>query len=398
MNKRIILIVTAVVITVAVALFLVFKSKEIKVVNNDELSIYVDFEDSSAYELIRQVSDLANIKGFRIKVVDKLNKDTDIVYSTYSSNDISRIGRDSLTLLDSGFNSKVLGNLKNIEEIDNGNYYFYPITWSSWGIYYNREVFKNNKIKEPKDINQMYKVFDNFKSRGITPISMVSSYYWPLTAWWEYSNIRDNGSTFHKDLLAGKVDFESKRVKELYVELFSLIENNYFSDSDNNNWRSMVADLESGKTPMLLGGSFIYKELSSSDRDNIGWIPFPAGKNSDEIISSSGFYITGDEDKIESIKEFLTFTTSYKLQDYINTNSPFLPVNRKVMRSENKYNMYEAYKNIQKASNLITVLDRNSNGEIIYPIKWSILSLFHLKSGDDIDTLLEKLESERIKE
>lgn len=281
---------------------------------------------------------------------------------------------------------------------DTDSYFTYiPITWAPWGIYYNKAVFKSLGIKEPTSFSEFEEACNKILQNNIVPFSMIQGLEWPLTSWFDYLSIRINDSSFHKDLLAGLVDFTSEEVKNIFYALYGLIEDGWFNIDPSSEWTNMVSTIISGETSMALSSTFFYDEIPLDERQNIGWFPFPNIKNRNnyEIVTSSGFLTNGISHNIEGVKEFYKYILGNRGQDLIFENTNLNPVNYSIIKKTERDDLIKGYKNLSKSKELLPSLERNTNSDLIIPIKGSLNMLFKIESKKEIELLLERLENIR---
>ena len=323
------------------------------------------------------------------------NKNEDIYYTNYSSQVFSRLnGLYDIYPFEKNISKELPASFYSLSKKDK-SYIYVPITWSPWGIYYNKEIFNELGLSEPKTLTELDKISEKLLEEGITPYSMIQKIKWPLTTWFDYLDIRTNGAEFHNNLLNGKVSFTDDKVIAIYTRLYKMIADGYFNiDKTEFEWKSMLDTISEKKTAMVLGGAFFYDNASEELKDNLGWFPFPLnsiGDEYDEIVTTSGYVARYNIKNIRAVKDYIKYSLSYSAQQTIVNYSNFYPVNNSVLEKLNREDLNKAYSNISNANNLTASFERNCSSEFHIPIKWSINSLFSVKSDEDILGILKEV-------
>ena len=91
-----------------------------------------------------------------------------------------------------------------------------PYTYYQWGIYYNKDVYKEAGVEVPKTWDEFVAACETFNAAGIDCVTTGTKYLWPGAGIFDYINLRTNGYEFHMDLTAGKVEWTDERVKATF--------------------------------------------------------------------------------------------------------------------------------------------------------------------------------------
>ncbi|WP_187759736.1 ABC transporter substrate-binding protein [Thiospirochaeta perfilievii] len=382
---------------------------EINLVINSSNSKYDNFSEnilkSYSYKSDKRVKITTSVKNESnyLGYINKsflLENSEDIFYTVFSSQLYNSLREKSgLRYFDNYITEDLVKPFYTLS-MDSSSYFYIPITWSPWGIYYNKEIFKEYNLKEPSTLDELDTLCAKMLDYNITPFSMLQDLKWPITAWFDYLNIRLNGIQFHKNLLNGLIEFTDQRVLQTYERLYLLINKGYFYFDDSIEWTEMLKQIDSRETAMVLGGAFYYENASEKLKKNLGWFPFPlvdVGESYNEIISSSGFVgktVAGvNEDVFE---DFYKYALSEGGQNIVVNYSNLYPINEKSLNKLNREDLNKAYTHIKNSTSLTSSFERNSNETIIQPLKWSISSLFNISDKEEIKVILSKLEEIRI--
>ncbi|MGL1892565.1 MAG: ABC transporter substrate-binding protein [Spirochaetaceae bacterium] len=415
LNRKVLILISSAIVIVLIVILTVFSNKKTKKLSG-ELTLVIDQGQNNVnlfndyiLNIFCNGNDVTgrlviNTKENYLDFITKnLNADssTDIFYGVYSSQLFSSVRESGNShLFKTNISDSIPDSLYSFSNYSN-RYFYVPITWSPWGMYYNKDIFRKFGLEEPKTLDDLEKINQLLLENGVTPYSMVQKLQWPLTAWFDYINLRYNGSSFHSDLLNGYIDFTDTRVLKVYKEIYRMIKSNYFKiDYDNYEWTSMLDTLGNESTAMVLGSTFYYEKASRELKDKLGWFAFPnseLGKEYQEVVTSSGYFVNSNTDNIDAVTEFLKYSLSNSSQLIIKEYTQFYPVNERILKKYNNPDLDEAYKQIEGADKLIPSFERNNNKKLHIVLKSSISSLFKINSEQDIKVILEKLEDIRLK-
>ncbi|MBN2617634.1 MAG: carbohydrate ABC transporter substrate-binding protein [Spirochaetales bacterium] len=370
-----------------IKLIVPYTKNEADIFNKYLLNFYDKENDVDTSYITSEFSFKENIENFEVK--------GDVFYSLYSSqiSDIARTSENIHFYKDMKFSiPKVFYSLSGSEKF----YSYVPITFSPWGFYYNKELFTDLGLEEPKNFNELIEIANILKDKDVVPFSMLQDLRWPMTIWFDYLNIRINGAEFHNSLLIGLSDFRDKKVLNVYSEIYSMINKGYFTIvPKESNWLEMIDMVVNKKSAMILGAGFVFDNTNDEDKKNMGWFPFPLVNKQDhysEIVSTSG-YFTGISNVAH---DFIEYSLSKQGQIIISDYSNYYPINKEILLRKKREDLLEAYDHIVKAKSVIPSFERNTNPEISQQIKTSLNLLFRINDVNEISGILEKLESVRL--
>lgn len=361
--------------------------------NKSLLNIFISQSD---YDGELSVYDGDDYLSYLKSEFEKEREESVLHYTTLSSQVLNIVGNGK---------SPVLGDLSKeipkvfytLGEVDNDNYYI-PVTWSPWGVYYNKTVFTELGLQEPETLDELYQLADKLITEGYTPFAMLDRIRWPLAVWFDYIALRKYGADFNRKLYNGDIDFTDEMVESIYTELFDLIDAGYFiRNSDSVNWLDMLTGIENRESVMVIGGAFIYDNAPESLINELGWFPFPVTSGSteyDEIVSSSGYILSG-HGNISVAKKYVTNTLSISGQKIIRDESKLYPVHPEIIRSMERDDLEKALKHISGSRELTPSIERNSGSDYLQQVKLSINMLFRVEDKDDITSILHTLEQHR---
>lgn len=157
-----------------------------------------------------------------------------------------------------------------------------PFQYNVEGLWYNKQVFADLGIAEPKTWDELVAAAAKLKDAGITPITQGGKDGWPVTRWIGMYIFRNAGA----DALEKVRDGSAKLTDPAYVAaaqaVADLAANGYFGEGIVSR-ESSAATVEflTGKAGMMYNGSWFLSNINDPAQneigaDNVGLIPFPA--------------------------------------------------------------------------------------------------------------------------
>lgn len=167
----------------------------------------------------------------------------------------------------------------------NGALRFVPAGFNWSGIYYNKEVFDQYGLTPPATWEEFIRICDTFLANGITPMSLAGQNPFISILWFDYLNLRLNGPQFHRELMAGRVDFNDVRVARVWELWQMLLDRDYFverpgSTSEMNSMTALIrgdgdSPLSWEKAVMTLAPHFSLGDLPPVFADELDFFQFP---------------------------------------------------------------------------------------------------------------------------
>ena len=208
-----------------------------------------------------------------------------------------------------------------------------PYSYYNWGIYYRKDIFKENGVKVPKSWEQFLAACEKLKANGVTPIAIGTKFLWTAAGWFDYLNMRVNGYEFHIDLMDGKVPYTDPRVRETFRHWAQLVEPGYFlKDHATYSWQEAQPFMYRGEAAMYLIGNFITPNFPDNVRDNMGFFQFPRitkGIVLGEDAPTDTLHIPARAKNKSDARKFLAFAARADVQETMNEILLQLPPNRK---------------------------------------------------------------------
>lgn len=154
------------------------------------------------------------------------------------------------------------------------------------GIFYNKEVFQQYGLEEPKTIAELEVVCDKLIEGGIAPFALANATKWTGSMYFQYLATRQGGLEPFKAAAAGEGSFEDPTFIYAGETIQKWVEKGYFNegfngmDDDSGQARQLFY---TGQAAMDLMGSWFSGTVIGENPDfinNVGFFPFPALENS----------------------------------------------------------------------------------------------------------------------
>ena len=195
-------------------------------------------------------------------------------------------------------------------------------------LWYHKDIFAKNNIQEPKTFDELIKVCETLKGKGIVPISIVGKGGWTPNLHMLQTMIMAEDPQVAVDLANNKTDFSNPVVKNALGRIQQLVKVGAFADGVTNiDYGPAVEMYTSNKAAML--AMFTWElpnlEKASPDTDFIVWPSAKEGVDANAAIQYwgaplSGYLVSAQTKNPEVAAQFVMFCAT---QDalYYNTES-----------------------------------------------------------------------------
>ncbi len=175
---------------------------------------------------------------------------------------------------------KIGGNfpqsVHDLSKGQDGNYYFVPIYYYPWAVFYRKSVFQAHNYTVPTTWNDFITLCQKMKSDGLTPLAFGDKDQWPAMGTFDYLNMRTNGYEFHMDLMHGKAAWTDAKVKAAFAHWTEILP--YHQDGYiGRKWEDAAQTLIQKKAGMYLLGTFVAQQASNpDDLADLDFFAFPS--------------------------------------------------------------------------------------------------------------------------
>jgi raffinose/stachyose/melibiose transport system substrate-binding protein len=185
-----------------------------------------------------------------------------------------------------------------------------PSEIESVGLFYNKDIFADLGIAEPKSLGDLEAAAKTISDAGIIPFAVSDKEGWQGGHLLSMVLASEVGSDAMASLINNEQPWDSEPVVSSLGVLDEFNKNGYFTPSPNAvTYDSANALFYSGKAAINPTGSWLAQDIERNADFEVGYIPFPA-KDGPGIFCGglgSGTFISADTDKSEAALKFLDY-------------------------------------------------------------------------------------------
>jgi multiple sugar transport system substrate-binding protein len=279
---------------------------------------------------------------------------------------------------------------------DGGKQFMMPTNLTTWGFYYNKQVFEKAGVAVPKTWTELMAAAAKLKAAGIVPFTIGTRDLWANDLWFDYLDLRLNGLAFHNQLMDGKVAYTDPRVKKVFATWSEPITKGYFLENASSyGWQEAIPFLSQGKAAMYLLGPYVRTSLPAEMHANIGFFPFPQLDPSHagfEELSVNGVAIPSGAKNKELAKRFLKFLAEPDNLKAFAKGGAVLPARTDVTIDDDLY-AAEQLAHAKSAKGSSQFYDRDTDPDMAQ-VGMKGFQEF-LANPDRVEPILERLEATR---
>ena len=199
-----------------------------------------------------------------------------------------------------------------------GKYYLHPYKKMLNGVFYNKKIFADQGLSEPKNFKDFIDLCEKLKAGNITPVSFGAKDGWMegvvagsiLTAFLSPAN-----PNWTADLNAGKIKFNSPEFKSAMEKYVQLTKNYCGKDVMSVSYAQSLEAFFTGKAAMIPIGSWLLgEEEKAKPGFEIGFFPMPGENDANTLATyeNEGIAISATTKNPEVCKAFAKFFLSDK--------------------------------------------------------------------------------------
>lgn len=190
---------------------------------------------------------------------------------------------------------------------------------NSFGIVYNKKVFKDNNIEIPKTYDEFNEVCEKLKSVGVTPLYISMKDGWTVNQIMngEWPNILAKNPGLLEKLNNNKVRWdEIPEFVDMLRRIKGLVDKGYInSDLATASYEMAQKSIGSGQAAMMYMGDWAdpeYAKVEPTAKDNIGMFAAPSsdGKSYLAAAGPGGLYVSKQTKEVDTVKDFLNYMAS----------------------------------------------------------------------------------------
>jgi multiple sugar transport system substrate-binding protein len=279
---------------------------------------------------------------------------------------------------------------------DGAKQYMMPTNMTTWGFYYNKQVFEKAGVKPPATWADLMAAAAKLKAAGIVPFTIGTRDLWANSLWFDYLNLRTNGLAFHMDLMDGKVAYTDPRVKKVFALWADPVKKGYFLENASSyGWQEGIPFLSQGKAAMYLLGPYVRTSLPAEMHSNIGFFAFPAVEANVpnfEELSVNGVGIPRGAKNKEMAKKFLKFFAEKDNNIAFAKGGAVLPARIDVAITDDPY-AAEQFAHAKGAKGSSQFYDRDTDPDMAQVGMRGFQEF--LQQPDRVDAILQRLDETR---
>jgi multiple sugar transport system substrate-binding protein len=282
--------------------------------------------------------------------------------------------------------------LKQASTGSDGKQYFVPFTQYPWGMFYRKSVWQEKGYTAPKTLDELVALCTKMKTDGLIPIAFAQKQGWPGMGTFDQINFRTNGYQFHVDLLAGKEDWQDKRVKDVFDTWKRLLPFHQ-ENSLGREWQEAAQSLQQKKSGMYLLGSFVGQQFPDAEKDDIDFFPFPVinpehGQDTVEAPIDGYMMAKKPANQAGAVKLLEYLSTAEPQLAYLKADPTAVATNSGADPAAYNSLQKKAAEVIKNAKHITQFLDRDTDPGFASEAATNGLIAF-IKNPDDIDSVLK---------
>jgi multiple sugar transport system substrate-binding protein/raffinose/stachyose/melibiose transport system substrate-binding protein len=300
---------------------------------------------------------------------------------------------------EAGFTETYPPGIQALSTVD-GKYYFLATSYYPWAIYYRPSLFEAAGIAAPPTTwDELLAACDSLNAAGMDPITIGTLFRWPWAGWFDYINMRLNGPEFHINLMLLKESYLDERVKGVFAKWKELIDHDCFIDDPAAyDWQNAVDFMVQGDAAMYLMGDFMRSAYPDDMEEDLDFFQFPIidpAMPIGEDAPTDGYFIAANARNQEGAKAFLAFLGSTEVQQMLLDDVGRLPTNTSVDISGLGRFEQKGLDMLAGADYIAQFYDRDTTPPMAEVGMDGFMAFY--ENPDDIDSILETLEAERLR-
>lgn len=174
------------------------------------------------------------------------------------------------------------------EGIINGAQKGVPIEISGYGVFYNKDVFAENDLKEPSTLTELINVCETLLSNGIQPFATPFAETWAFRYYprviTDISCLKADNN-WNADKMSGASNFSDDEVFKNSIETYFSFKKYWGDDPWGTSWDDAQSMVANGEAAMCIHGSWAVDGFISHNPDvNVGVFPMPISEKPEDSI------------------------------------------------------------------------------------------------------------------
>ena len=200
------------------------------------------------------------------------------------------------------------------------------------GVYYNKQMFKDNGWSVPETQEDLQKIIDDCKAKGITPFASHMVDTWSIgnvTMQFMMNDVFNKDENWGDKFRNGETSFSDSKEAQTAYQYNKLIYDNTFPETFSTEQTDCDAKMVQGEAAMKVSGSWSIQNFLDIDENfDFGIFPFPNQTGDSKLIFEPNITImtsaqSEHQDAINKVLDVLTSDKDLAVQilDYTKTAS-----------------------------------------------------------------------------
>ncbi|BBF45380.1 ABC transport system, sugar-binding protein [Lachnospiraceae bacterium KM106-2] len=200
------------------------------------------------------------------------------------------------------------------------------------GVYYNKKMFKDNGWEIPKTMDDLQKIINDCKKKGITPFASHMVDTWSIgnvTMQFAMNDVFNKDPKWGDKFRKGEESFSKSKAFQTAYKYNDLIYKNTFKDTFSTEQTDCDAKMVQGKAAMKVSGSWSIQNFLDIDENfDFGIFPFPNQTGDSKLIFEPNITImtsakSEHQDAINAVLDVMTNdkNLAVEIYDYTKTAS-----------------------------------------------------------------------------
>jgi raffinose/stachyose/melibiose transport system substrate-binding protein len=194
-----------------------------------------------------------------------------------------------------------------------GKVYGIPGEMETIGIFYNADLFEEQGIEAPQNLDDLVQASETLREAGVTPMAVGDKEGWEGGHLLSMALSSMVGSDGMEALLAGDESWESPEVVDALTFWKDANEQGFLPESPTSvDYDTSLSYYYSGDAAMIPSGSWLVGEIDDNTDFETGYVPFPAPDGEGIFTGGlgSGPFVSATTDSPEAAIELLDFLAS----------------------------------------------------------------------------------------
>ena len=282
---------------------------------------------------------------------------------------------------------------------NDGKQYLVPTSYYPWAIHYRKSLFEEKGYTIPTTKDELMALAQKMQDDGLIPFAYANDGKWPVQGTFDILNLRLNGYQFHVDLLAGKEDWTSDKVKNVFSTWTDLLP--FHQENPNGRtWQEAATALENKEAGMFFLGTFVAQ--NSTDQAYLDDLDFFNYPELDTAIGATaidapidGFMMAASPQNVDGAKALLAgIGTAEYIDAYLAVNPSSVPANTAADTSTFNKIQAKSAELVGSAEFVSQFLDRDTSPDFVSNVIGDAFANFHADPSS-IDSILSDIEAQK---